>query len=154
MLKLNTAYAKKVPADTEYSSQSYHVSMEIELPDGLSPEQINAKIHETFDHLRNSVEAELKGNPAPHQTASLPMENAQNSQQVASAPQLNNYGKRNGTTSDAPASPKQIKYLLDLAKQYGVSPDQIKVKFNVPSVESLTKTQCSRAIDELSGKAA
>ena len=51
MLKLNTAYAKKVPADTEYSSQSYHVSMEIELPDGLSPEQINAKIHETFDQL-------------------------------------------------------------------------------------------------------
>ena len=155
MLKLNTAYAKKVPADTEYSSQSYHVSMEIELPDGLSPEQINAKIHETFDQLRNSVEAELKGNPAPHQTASLPMENAQNSQQVASAQQnKNGYGKKNGTTSDAPASPKQVKYLLDLARQYGVSPDQIKSKFNVPALESLTKTQCSRAIDELSGKAA
>ena len=154
MLKLNTAYAKKVPADTEYSSQSYHVSMEIELPDGLSPEQINAKIHETFDQLRNSVEAELKGNPAPHQTASLPMENASNASQEASAPSQNNYGKRNSTTSDAPASPKQIKYLLDLAKQYGVSPDQIKNKFNVPALESLSKTQCSRAIDELSGKAA
>jgi len=154
MLKLNTAYAKKVPADTEYSSQSYHVSMEIELPDGLSPEQINAKIHETFDQLRNSVEAELKGNPSPHQTASLPMENASNASQEASAPSQNNYGKRNGTTSDAPASPKQIKYLLDLAKQYGVSPDQIKNKFNVPALESLSKTQCSRAIDELSGKAA
>ena len=64
------------------------------------------------------------------------------------------YNKKNGTTSDAPASPKQIKYLLDLAKQYGVSPDQIKNKFNVPALESLTKTQCSRAIDELSGKAA
>ena len=34
------------------------------------------------------------------------------------------------------------------------SPEQIKAKFNVPSLESLTKTQCSRAIDELSGKAA
>ncbi len=64
------------------------------------------------------------------------------------------YNKKNGTVSDAPASPKQIKYLLDLAKQYGVSPDQIKNKFNVPSLESLSKTQCSRAIDELSGKAA
>ncbi len=154
MLKLNTAYAKKVPADADYSSQSYHVSMEIELPDGLTPDQINAKIHETFDQLRNSVEAELKGNPVPYQTASLPMENAQNSQQVASALQQKNYGKRNGTTSDAPASPKQIKYLLDLAKMYGVSPDQIKVKFNVSSVESLTKIQCSKAIDELNGKAA
>ena len=42
----------------------------------------------------------------------------------------------------------------NLAKQYGVSPDQIKGKFNVPALESLTKTQCSRAIDELSEKAA
>ena len=154
MLKLNASYSKKVPADSQYSSQSFHASVEVELPDGLTPEQLNAKIHETFALVRDSVEAELHGNPAPHQTASLPMENAQNSQQVASAPQQNNYGKRNGTTSDAPASPKQIKYLLDLAKQYGVSPDQIKNKFNVPALESLSKTQCSRAIDELSGKAA
>ena len=154
MLKLNASYSKKVPADSQYSSQSFHASVEVELPDGLTPEQLNAKIHETFALVRDSVEAELHGNPEPHQTASLPMENAQNSQQVASAPQQNNYGKRNGTTSDAPASPKQIKYLLDLAKQYGVSPDQIKNKFNVPALESLSKTQCSRAIDELSGKAA
>ena len=154
MLKLNASYSKKVPADSQYSSQSFHASVEVELPDGLTPEQLNAKIHETFALVRDSVEAELHGNPALHQTASLPMENAQNSQQVASAPQQNNYGKRNGTTSDAPASPKQIKYLLDLAKQYGVSPDQIKNKFNVPALESLSKTQCSRAIDELSGKAA
>ena len=60
MLKLNTAYAKKVPAETEYSSQSYHVCMEVELSDGLTPEQIEAKIHENFDLLRKSVEDELK----------------------------------------------------------------------------------------------
>ena len=29
------------------------------------------------------------------------------------------YGKKNGTTSDTPASPKQIKYLLDIARQIG-----------------------------------
>ena len=156
MLKLNASYSKKVPADTEYSSQSFHASVEVELPDGLTQEQLNAKIHETFDLVRESVEAELHGNAAPQQPTLLPQENAQNTQQGNSAPQQNKaaYAKRNGTTSDAPASPKQVKYLLDLARQYGVSPDQIKAKFNVPSVESLTKTQCSRAIDELSGKAA
>ena len=47
MLKLNVSYSKKVPADGEYSSQSYHASIEVELPDGLSPEQLNSKIHET-----------------------------------------------------------------------------------------------------------
>ena len=155
MLKLNASYSKKVPADAEYSSQSFHASVEVELPDGLTQDQLNAKIHETFDLVRASVEAELNGNSAPQQPALLPAENATNTPQMTPAQQnKNGYGKKNGTTSDAPASPKQVKYLLDLARQFGVSPDQIKAKFNVPALESLTRTQCSRAIDELSGKAA
>ena len=158
MLKLNASYSKKVPADTEYSSQSYHASVEVELPDGLTPEQLDARIHETFALVRDSVESELHGNTVQQPSQSVQTSNMQsqpglydNAPQNASKPA---YGKKNGTTSDAPASPKQVKYLLDLARQYGVSPDQIKAKFNVPALESLTKTQCSRAIDELSGKAA
>ena len=157
MLKLNASYSKKVPADAEYSSQSYHASVEVELPDGLTPDQLNAKIHETFALVRDSVESELHGNTAP-QLAQVPQtSNMQPQGAYNAAPQntaKNGYGKKNGTPSDAPASPKQVKSLLDLARQYGVSPDQIKAKFNVPALESLTKTQCSRAIDELSGKAA
>ena len=153
MLKLNASYSKKVPADSQYSSQSYHASVEVELPDGLTPEQLNAKIHETFALVRDSVENELHNDasnvsqPAQTQPGLYDNTQAQNAAKPA-------YGKKNGTASDAPASPKQVKYLLDLARQYGVSPDQIKAKFNVPALESLTKTQCSRAIDELSGKAA
>ena len=158
MLKLNASYSKKVPADTEYSSQSYHASVEVELPDGLSHEELDARIHETFALVRASVETELHGNTdqqhsQPAQTSNMQSQPGlyDNAPQNASKPA---YGKKNGTTSDAPASPKQVKYLLDLARQYGVSPDQIKAKFNVPALESLTKTQCSRAIDELNGKAA
>jgi hypothetical protein len=156
MLKLNASYSKKVPADSQYSSQSFHASVEVELPDGLTQDQLNAKIHETFDIVRESVEAELHGNATPNQPTLLPQENAPNTSQGASAPHQNKaaYSRKNGSISDAPASPKQVKYLLDLARQYNVSPEQIKAKFNVSSVESLTKTQCSRAIDELSGKAA
>ena len=156
MLKLNASYSKKVPADTEYSSHSYHASVEVELPDGLTPDQLNTKIHETFALVRDSVETELHGNaaPQPAQTPKTPNTQAQpglcdTSPQSASKPA---YGKK--PTTDAPASPKQIKFLLDLAHQYGVSPDQIKAKYNVPSLESMTKVQCSKAIDELSGKAA
>ena len=61
MLKLNASYSKKVPAEGEYSSQSYHASVEVELPDGLTPEQLQGRIHETFDLVRNSVEVELHG---------------------------------------------------------------------------------------------
>ena len=35
MLKLNASYSKKVPADGEYTSQSYHASIEVELPDKM-----------------------------------------------------------------------------------------------------------------------
>ena len=149
MLKLNASYSKKVPADTEYSSQSYHASVEVELPDGLTPEQLNARIHETFALVRDSVESELHGESA-------------NAGQMADAPQLpfqpaqqqnkSAYGKK--PVTDAPASPKQIKFLLDLARQNGYTIEQLKSKFNVSQLEDLSRTQCSRAIDMLNGKAA
>jgi len=154
MLKLNASYSKKVPADTEYSSQSFHASVEVELPDGLTQDQLNAKIHETFDLVRESVEAELHGNSVQPQPALLQQESTSNSQQMAPAQLQQNKNGYRKPTSDAPASPKQIKFLLDLARQFGINPEQIKAKFNVPSLESMTKVQCSRAIDELSGKAA
>jgi hypothetical protein len=62
------------------------------------------------------------------------------------------YGKKPAT--DSPASPKQIKFLLDLARQNGYTVDQLKSRFNVSALEDLSRTQCSRAIDALNGKAA
>ena len=148
MLKLNASYSKKVPADTEYSSQSYHASVEVELPDGLTPEQLNARIHATFAMVRDSVEAELHGeNNAGQMTdmQQLPIQSAPQQSKPA-------YGKKPAT--DSPASPKQIKFLLDLARQNGYSVDQLKARFNVSALEDLSRTQCSRAIDALNGKAA
>ena len=157
MLKLNASYSKKIPADTEYSSQSYHASVEVELPDGLTPEQLNTKIHETFALVRDSVETELHGNALPQTVQPTPVSNMQFQPGLHGTPTQSAtkpaYGK-NSKPSDAPASPKQIKYLLDIARQIGYTVEQLKAKFNVSALESLTKTQCSRAIDELNGKAA
>ena len=157
MLKLNASYSKKVPADAEYSSQSYHASVEVELPDGLTPDQLNAKIHETFALVRDSVESELHGNTVQQPAQKPQTSNMQPQGAYDATPQntaKNGYGRKNGTASDTPASPKQIKFLLDLARQFGINPEQIKAKFNVPAIESMTKTKCSRAIDELNRKAA
>ena len=149
MLKLNASYSKKVPADTEYSSQSFHASVEIELPDGLTPEQLNARIHETFALVRDSVESELHGETTNAgrmaDVQQLPIQSAQQQNKPA-------YGKKPST--DAPASPKQIKFLLDLARQNGYTIEQLKARFNVSVLEELSRTQCSRAIDQLNGKAA
>ena len=155
MMKLNASYSKKVPADTEYSSQSYHASVEVELPDGLTPEQLNSKIHETFALVRDSVEAELHGNTAS-QPAQVPQTSNMQPQGAYDAAPQNaakpTYGKK--PTTDAPASPKQIKFLLDLALQNGYTIEQLKARFNVSQIEALSRTQCSRAIDMLNGKAA
>ncbi len=64
------------------------------------------------------------------------------------------YGKKNGMNSDALASPKQIKFLLDLARQNGYTVEQLKARFNVSVLEELSRAQCSKAIDLLNGKAA
>jgi hypothetical protein len=158
MLKLNASYSKKVPADTEYSSQSYHASVEVELPDGLTPEQLNARIHETFAMVRDSVEAELHGNTVCQPSAGNQTPSPQSQSGLYDTPPQNAskpaYGKKNGTASDAPASPKQIKFLLDLARQNGYTIEQLKARFNVAALEELSRTQCSRAIDILNGKAA
>ena len=156
MLKLNASYSKKVPADTEYSSQSFHASVEVELPDGLTPEQLNAKIHETFALVRDSVEAELHGNVVPQLSAAPQTPDPQSYSGQLESPAQNAtktaYGKKAAT--DAPASPKQIKFLLDLARQSGYTIEQLKARFNVSALEDLSRTQCSRAIDLLNGKAA
>ena len=131
MLKLNASYSKKVPADGEYTSQSYHASVEVELPDGLSQMELQSRIHETFEMVRNSVEAELHGNiPAnngsyvPHETKNQPAQN------------------------NPPASPKQINYLLTLASRRGITPAQIAAQNNVANINQLSKKQCSTLIEQ------
>ena len=138
MLKLNASYSKKVPAGEEYSSQSYHASVEVELPDGLTQELLQARIHETFDLVRNSVEAELHGN-VPRNHEGYPV-----AEERKTAPQGN---RAAGRQNDVPASPKQLSYLLDLARQRGVTPQQIAAQHGVPDVRQLSKRQCSELIN-------
>jgi hypothetical protein len=139
MLKLNAAYSKKVPAEGEYTSQSYHASIEVELPDGLSQEQLNDKIHATFEMVRESVEAELGENNS-RKSAELPVQETANH-----ASQGN---RTAGNNSGVPASPKQISYLLSLANRRGITPQQIAAQHNVANVDQLTKRQCSALIEQ------
>ena len=156
MLKLNASYSKKVPAEGEYSSQSYHASIEVELPDGLTQEQLNGKIHETFEMVRESVEAELHESRPANAEGSAPR-NQQNPPRQGYRSGASNYGNKNKgqNQEDSAASSKQIKYLLDLARSNNVTPQQILNRFKVNAFEELSRNQCSLAIDEFNnGKAA
>ena len=148
MLKLNASYSKKVPAEGEYSSQSYHASIEVELPDGLTQDQLQSRIHETFEMVRNSVESELHGNTTSNSGSQHVQNQTQNQQQGYSAQPRNNGQINNGSGNDVQASSKQINYLLSLASKRGVTPQQIAAQQNVGSINQLSRRQCSALIEQ------
>ncbi len=145
MLKLSASYSKKVPAEGDYTSQSYHVSLDVELPDGMTNEQIQCKIAETFALARASVEAEL--HPA---NAVKPSFNPHSSQ-----PQQPNYGNWNGQSAptaseeEPTASNKQVSYLNTLCKQQKVDIKMLLSRFNLVNPFHLTKRQATMLIEEL-----
>jgi len=114
----------------------FHASVEVELPDGLAENELQNRIHQTFKMVRNSVENEIR-NPNYSQ-----QNNSQNQQiNQPNTPQQN--------ASNEAASPKQIKYLLDLLNQNNTPIQNIINRFNINSLQELTRKQCSQLIDEI-----
>ena len=185
MMKLNASYSKKVPADAEYSSQQYHCQIEDELEGGLKPEQIQARIHETFAMVRDAVEAELQAArqaaPAiqpPQMPPAQPQQYAQPQYQQLMPPQ-NGYvqqsapqstymppqpnaqprqyqqgGAKGKGKNEGNATPKQIKYLLELMKGSTWTVDGLKLNYNISRLEDLTSEQASCLINQLKASAA
>jgi len=127
MLKLNASYAKKVPAESNYSSRSYHASIEVELSDGMNPEQLRDRIHDTFALVREAVESELQQKRSP------------------AIPHRNNPVKRNNEA----ASPRQLQYLQDLAQTNNVDLNTELRRLNLNQLNDLSRQQCSQLIDEI-----
>jgi hypothetical protein len=146
MLKLNASYSKKVPAGEQYTSQSYHCSVEVELSDAATPAQLQAKIRDTFALVRDSVEAELHGKPA-----------TQPEKAEAPAPSAPPVPPPSKSEPAAKASNKQIRFILDLAKAKGMGlgevTGQVQKKFRAESVYDLTRRDASKLLDELKAAA-
>jgi len=140
MLKLSASYSKKVPAGEEFSSQSFHCAVEVELPDGLSREELDKRIHETFGLVKYSVDTELAsvnangfGTPAPR-AQQFPAQNARKQQ---------------------PASARQLSYLCDIAARNGMSPGELEAeiasRFGVRALNQLTREDASHMIEFFRG---
>ena len=104
MLKLNASFSKKIPAEEQFSSQQYHCSIEVEIPDGVDQNELRRRIHDTFQMVRSTVEDELRNAPA-----SAPAS-------PQSLPQQNGNGNSNGFRR---ASNRQVRFLLDLGRKNG-----------------------------------
>ena len=150
MLKLNASYSKKVPAGEQFTSQSYHCSVEVELSDAATPAQLQAKIRDTFVLVRDSVEAELHGKPATQPEKAEPR--APSAPSTPSAPPTPSKPE-----AAVKASNKQIRFILDLAKAKGMGlgevTGQVQRKFKAESVYDLTRREASKLLDELKAAA-
>ncbi len=128
------SYSKKIPTEVEYSSQGYHLSLQTEIME-TDPQSIRAKLHETFELVKSSVESELAG---VHSAGNVQAQAEDRGQ------------RRNGADK---ASNKQIKFLTDLATRQGMSladlNADIRNRFGVGSLYDLDRKQASRMLDEL-----
>jgi hypothetical protein len=134
MIKLNASYSKKVPAEQEYSSKSFLACIEVELPTGVTARELQAKIHDTFELVKRSVEAEIAGK-APVR------------------PSRSKASPRRIEAPEGKASNKQIKYILDLGKAREKRLADLNAEaerlYGVESIYELTKPDASRFVDVL-----
>ena len=152
MLKLNASYSKKVPAGEQFTSQSYHCSVEAELSDAATPEQLQSKIRDTFALVRDAVEAELHGKPSAKPEKAEPV-----APSAPSAPSTPAPTPPSRSDASAKASNKQIRFILDLAKAKGMGlgevTGQVQRKFKAESIYDLTRREASKLLDELKAAA-
>jgi len=136
MLKAIVSYSKKIPAETEYSSQGYSLSLETEIPE-TDPAAIQARLHDTFELVKSNVEQELAGGNGQARTS------------PPKAAGANSHANGNG----GKATNKQVKYILDLAKERGLSLSdvnaQARSQFGVGSVYALDRQAASAMVDQL-----
>lgn len=140
MIKLSTAFMKKVPVQgQEFSSQSFHASIELELSDALTPEQIGEKIHRTGEFLRNAVDKELEG--------AAPADSGKGATAFA--------GSGQQPQGERKASNKQIKFITDLSAERKLTLQDLNTdihrRFGVESVYDLSAKQASALLDEMNG---
>jgi hypothetical protein len=121
---------------SEFSSQGYSLSLETEIPES-DPAAIKARLHQTFETVKASVEEELSGAKAEQ-----------------TQPQFG--GQRpQPTAQERKASNAQIKYLTDLAAERKLPLQDLNAdvrrRFGVSGIYDLTSKQASAVLDDLKG---
>ncbi|MCZ6691407.1 MAG: hypothetical protein O7H41_17605 [Planctomycetota bacterium] len=140
MIKLHASYSKKIPAESQYSSKSFHASLEVEVADEIAKDgdQLQQKLRTIWRDLQTAVEAQIQesnGNPAP-----MP-------------PAVKGQAPENGNDR---ASPRQINYLTLLgrkAKNWGLAELEsfVKNRFGNSGIYDLSKAEASMLIEEFRG---
>lgn len=136
MLKAILSYSKKIPVTgQQYSSHSYHLSLETEMSEGLGHAAIQQKLHDTFELVKTAVEHELEGGSK----AVKPVETAK--------------AEATSAGSVIKASNRQVKLIMDLARERNITLAQLNAEvaklYKVTSVYEISKTNASRLVESL-----
>lgn len=156
MIKITASHSMKVPAEGEYTSKSFHLGLEAEVADTLGGEGILAKSRALFGLAKAAVAAEINGKAKPAQTPANTTTLANGGSNGAAQNGVNgggNGGNGNGGNGSA-ASPKQLSYLVVLARKNGGEDklrEVLRNEFGVQEMNRLTKRQCSQLIERMKG---
>ena len=141
MIKLHAAYSKKIPAESQYSSKSFHASLEVEVSDDISRDgaRLQEKLRALWLDLQDAVEAQIRESNGNAATPPAP----ERARQESSGPQ-------NGE----PASQKQVNFLMSLGRRVnGWSLPElqefIRARVGNVGLYDLSKQDASNLIEEL-----
>lgn len=157
MIKLHASYGLKVPGEQEFSSQSFHATAEIELADALvnQPEAIRAALHSLWSDLKKAVAEELGSDRTSFDRSNSNGHDDANGRTGTSSNRMP-IDRIGPNGNGAPASKKQVGFLLSLARRHrGMSAEQTRKWVQSShglSLDHLSKSQAGQIIDQLQSK--
>ncbi len=156
MIRINAMYAKKVPAEIEYSSQTFSASLEVEVSDDIvKAGRTQETLSQIWSELEKSVETQIKQGEKPFSSMNYSKNNGKrngSSHHWGNNGNGNNNGNRSNAGGTKQVSNKQASYLIDLASQRGQDFNDLcgylNQRFGVDGVYSLTTNQAGQIINE------
>ena len=162
MCQVTVKYSENLPSTEPNSFKTHHFT--VELTEKVADDQSAVDVAtQLFRVAKAQVKSEIMtavadlamNHPAPQQPQQVPFQ--QHPQPSYPSRQPSPAPHNNGTsTGFKPASPKQINYILTLAKKQGLKEYEIKnlpmSYFNAPGFNALSQQQASDIIESLSGK--
>lgn len=156
MIKISASHSMKAPIEgQDFSSQSYHVGLEVEVADTLDGNGIIARTHELFGLARLAVNQQLKnGNGKAVASGNGNGIGARVVTHEETAPGQERMIRKD--PSDPLLTPKQRQFLVALVQKRfkgGIKAFEEHLKEEgISSVSFLTRKQASVIIDDLAGK--
>jgi hypothetical protein len=157
MIKLSANISKKVPIPgTEFSSQQFGASMEVEVSDADQPEAIQGRIRQLYELLNVSIDEQIAAASAsqpalPAPPASTPPVNRVG-QATAAPDRQNGNGNGNGNGGKRPVKSSTIaqqRAIYAISKALGLDLTVVLADYRVADPRDLTVRDASTLIDWL-----